>query len=187
MQSKDVRSKKDSNLQIKRKGFALMSEKDYYGPIKKEFERLFKDKVHLEITANKVYSNKLKAAFPAEKEIVFKFLKEAAPDILGFIKPNVLAEFFEASTDFVMIENKDEVLKLDYIYQARKYAELFDAKHAFLVSIEEIPEELKRLSKVVPSLLSLPTSKLVLVQFDAKTNRVADWFKENPFDTDGYL
>lgn len=164
-----------------------MSEKDYYEPVKKEFERLFKSKVHLEITANKVYSNKLKAAFHEEKEIVFKFLKEAAPDILGFIKPNLLGEFFETSRDFVMIEIKNEVLKLDDVYQARKYAELFNAQHAFLVSTEEIPEELKRLSKVVPSLLSLPSTKLVLGQFDEKTSRVVGWFKENPFELGGFL
>jgi hypothetical protein len=164
-----------------------MSEKDYYEPVKKEFERLFKNKVHLEITANKVYSNKLKAAFHEEKEIIFKFLKEAVPDILGFIKPNVLDEFLETNRDFVMIEIKNEVLKLDDIYQAKKYAELFNAEHAFLVSTEEIPEELKRLSKVVHSLLSLPSSNLILVQFDEKINRVVEWFKENPFNTGGLL
>lgn len=162
-----------------------MREKDYYEPVKKEFERLFKGKAHLEITANKRYSNKLKAAFHEEREIIFKFLKEAVPDILGFIKPTMLAEFFETASDFVIIEIKSEILKLDDIYQARKYAELFNAQHAFLVSTEEIPDELKRLSKVVPSLLSLPTSKLILGQFDEKTNRVVDWFKENPFDMSG--
>lgn len=165
----------------------LMSEKDYYEPVKKEFERLFKGKAHLEITASKIYSNKLKAALPEDKEIIFKFLKEAVPDILGFIKPNALEEFLETSRDFIMIEIKDEVLKLDYIYQARKYAELFNAQRAYLVSTKEIPEELKRLSKVVYSLLSLPSSKLILAHFDEKTNRVVDWFKENPFETDGYL
>lgn len=163
-----------------------MSEKDYYEPIKKEFEKLFKGKVYLEITASKQYSNKLKAAFHEDREIIFKFLKEAVPDILGFIMPTALGEFFETEYDFVMIEIKSEVLKLDDVYQARKYAELFNAKHAFLVSTEEIPEELKRLSKVVPSLLSLPSNKLALAHYDENTNRIVSWFRENPFD-DGWL
>lgn len=46
-----------------------MAEKDHYEPIKKEFEKLLSSQgtVHLEITANKVYSNKLKAEIPEDK------------------------------------------------------------------------------------------------------------------------
>ena len=135
---------------------------------------------HLEITANKVYSNKVKAEIPDDREIIFNFLREAPPDILGFVKSGILG--IDLDTDFVVIEVKDEILKIDHIYQARKYAELFNAEHAFLISTKEIPEELKRLSKVVTSLLDLPNSKLVLAQFDARNSKVVDWYEENPFD-----
>lgn len=157
-----------------------MPEKDHYEPIKKEFERLLSSKgtVHLEITANKTYSNKIKAEIPDDREIIFNFLKEAPPDILGFVKSSMLG-----IVNFVAIEVKDEVLKLEHIYQARKYAELFHAELAFLVTTKEIPEELKRLSKVVTSLLSLPTNRLILAQFDPSTSKVVAWHEENPFDS----
>jgi hypothetical protein len=158
-----------------------MAEKDYYVPIKKELEKLLSSKgqIHLEITANKVYSNKLKEQIDADREMVFHFLKEAVPDILGFIKTTILENIY-----FVVIEVKDEVLKLDDVYQARKYAELFNVTYAFLVSTKEIPEELKRLSKIVEPLLSIPEGQLVLAQFDPATNQFIAWHKQNPFDSD---
>ncbi|MGH7800978.1 MAG: hypothetical protein ACREOW_10190 [Thermodesulfobacteriota bacterium] len=155
-----------------------MSEKDYYEAVKKEFEDLFntKGETYLEITANKTFSNKLKKEIPDYRHIIFYFLKEVAPDISGFIKRKY-------GTEFIVIEVKDEVLKLDHIYQSRKYAELFDARFVFLVSTQEIPEEIKRLSRVVYSLLSLPASrKLILVQFNADANQFVEWFEENPFE-----
>lgn len=160
-----------------------MSEKDHYEPIRRKFEELFKTKgdVHLEITANKNFSNKLKAQIPRYRHIIFYFLREVAPDISGFIKRG-------HGPEFIVIEVKDEVLKLDNIYQTRKYAELFDAKFAFLISTQEIPQEIKELSKVVCSLLSVPASykKMILVQFDKNTNQFIDWFEENPFDKETY-
>jgi len=154
-----------------------MKKKNYYEPIKSKFEELFKEKrkTHLEITADRHFSNKLKSQIPSNREIVFHFLKEAAPDITGFVK-----EYY--GPGFIVIEIKDETLKLDHIYQTRKYAELFGARFAFLVSTQEIPEEIKRLSKIVFSLLSLPAyKKLVLVQFDKNANQFVDWFEEKSF------
>jgi len=159
-----------------------VSEKDYYEPIKKGFEELFnaKRETHLEITANKNFSNKLKEQISDYRHIIFYFLKEVAPDLSGFIRRDY-------GTEFIVIEVKDEVLKLDHIYQTRKYAELFDARFAFLVSTQEIPEEIKKLSKIIYSLLSLPAyKKLILVQFDKNTNRFVDWFEENPFENEYY-
>jgi len=83
---------------------------------------------------------------------------------------------------FVVVEVKAEKLKLDDIYQTKKYAELFDAKYALLVTTEEIPEELKRLSKVIFSLLHIGEYRTFsLAQFDEKTNAFAEYFPENPF------
>lgn len=157
-------------------------EKSYYEPIKKEFENLFSSKgeIYLEITANKTFSNKLKKEIPDHKNLIFYFLKQVAPDITGFIKRTY-------GTEFIVIDVKDDVIKIDHIYQVRKYVELFDARFAFLISTQEIPEEIKKLSKIVFSLLSLPAyKKLVLVQFDKDQNKFVDWFEENPFKIDYY-
>ena len=82
----------------------------------------------------------------------------------------------------IVIEVKKDEIKLDNIYQARKYGELLETQFAFLVSPKEIPEEIKKLSSVTIDLLSLPYyKKLVLCQFDEKTNQIVDWYEENPF------
>ena len=57
--------------------------------------------------------------------MVLYFLREAAPDITGFIRA-------QYSVDFLVCEIKNEALKLDDVYQTRKYAELFDAKYCVL-------------------------------------------------------
>lgn len=147
--------------------------------MKAKLEGILKAKFNnfrLEITAEKTFSNTLKAKVSSHRDIIFFFLKEAAPDITGFIKK-------DHSPDFIVVEFKAEKIKLDDIYQARKYAELLDARHAILCSTEEVPEEIKRLSKVVLSLLQLPAYRtLSLARFDEKTDELLDWFPENPFE-----
>lgn len=154
-------------------------ERDYYEPIKTKLEELLGGKFgnfHLEITADKKFTNKLKAEIRPERDIIFHFLKEAAPDITGFIKR-------EYSSDFIVIEIKNEEIKIDNIYQARKYAELFNANYAVLISTKEIPEEIKRLSKVVYSLLSggYGYEKMTLAYFDAERGNFVEWLEKNPF------
>ena len=153
-------------------------ETEYYEPVKAKLEEILKARFssfHLEITAGKRFSDTLKAQVGSHRDIIFAFLKETAPDITGFIKGDY-------SSDFIVVEVKAEKIKLDDIYQTRKYAELFDARYALLVSTHEIPEEIRRLSKVVFSLLQLPAYKtLTFARFDEKSNELTDWFPENPF------
>jgi hypothetical protein len=156
-----------------------VAESEYYQPVKAYLESLLKDKgatFHLEITARRRFSNTLKAHVGQHRDIVFHFLREAAHDIAGFIESDY-------SSEFLVVEVKERQLKLDDIYQARKYAELLDARYGLLVSPVEIPEEIKRLSKVVYSLLSLPAYKtLTLVRFDPNSNAIVEWFPRSPFE-----
>jgi len=162
-----------------------MEEKHYYSIIMQRFEELFESKgckVYLEVTAEG-FSNKLKEQIPDHKHIIFSFLgtKGARPDITGFIEDKYLK-------DFIVVEVKDEKIKLDHIYQLRKYTDLFNAKFAFLVSTEEIPAEIKALTKVILPLLwrDYPLPKLTLVHFDKNTNEFVQWFEENPFEKETY-
>jgi len=154
------------------------NESEYYEPVKTKVEEILKEtrsSYHLEITARKTFSSKLKGKISDYREIVFSFLKDVRPDITGFIEEDFL-------TKFIIIEIKNETVKLDHIYQVRKYAELLDAQYALLVSTEEIPEEIKRLSRVVHRLLSLPAYKTIaLVKFNEETGELDEWFPENPF------
>ena len=153
-------------------------EKDYYPRLKSLFDELLKPRFaefHVEITASKTFSSKLKSEIPDNRNLIFRFLRDARPDITGFIKEQYSKVFF-------IVEFKKGTLRLDDVYQARKYAELFDAKYAFLVTTEEIPEEMMRLSKIVFALFSLPAyGKLTLVRFDDQQEQFVDWFGNNPF------
>lgn len=156
-----------------------MKERDYYKTLLNELNDLLQPgftNFHLEITADKRFSNALKREIGQGREIIFSFLKEAAPDITGFIKK-------EYSTDFVVVEVKKGPIKLENIYQTRRYAELFDARYALLISNGEIPEEIKRLSRIVYSLLALPAYKtLTIVHYHEQTAQFAEWFPRNPFE-----
>ncbi len=64
-----------------------MAERDYYEPIKSCLQALLKgagSDFHLEITAARRFSNALKGEVGQSRDIVFHFLREAAPDITGF-------------------------------------------------------------------------------------------------------
>lgn len=153
-------------------------EREAYPHIKNWLEEQLKTRFtdfHLEITADRKFSNTLKQQIDRNRDLIFNFLKEAAPDITGFVKGDY-------SREFIVVEIKNKPIKLDDIYQTRKYAELFDARYALLVSTEEIPEEIIRLSKVVfPYLLSLPAYKqLTLVHFGDNAKNIV-WFPDNPF------
>ncbi|MCX6685071.1 MAG: hypothetical protein NTV10_00220 [Methanoregula sp.] len=158
----------------------LKNENAYYPIIKTKIEDILKNKFdnwYLEITAKRKFSNKLKREIsPQGRDIIFHFLREAAPDITGFIKK-------EYSSDFLIAEIKTDEIKLDYIYQTRKYAELFGAKYSLLISTEEIPEEIKRLSRPVHTLLSggIGYEKITLVYFDPIKEEFSEWFEKNPF------
>jgi hypothetical protein len=152
-------------------------ERRLYEPIKSSLSGALKQKFpefYLEITADKAFSNALKSQVASHRDIIFLFLKDAAPDITGFVKE-------QYSVSFVVVEIKSDKLKLDDIYQTKKYAELFEAKYAFLITTEEIPEEIKRLSKVVFPLLYLGDYKTFsLVHFDEQSGTLKEYFPENP-------
>lgn len=169
-------------MNISKKKGKVGRERDYYETIKTKLDELIRSRfsnVYLEITAEKKFTNKLKAEISphGHRDIIFHFLKGAAPDITGFIKGEYLS-------DFIVIEIKNEEIKIDDIYQTRKYAELFNAKYALLISTKEVPEEIKRLSKVVYSLLSSGYSyeRIILIEFDAKKGNFVEWFEKNPFE-----
>jgi len=155
-------------------------EEIYYPLIKDKLSELFNKKgaiINLEITANGIFSNNLKSKIPSNHEIIFLFLKKAAPDITGYVEKVALP-------GFIVVEIKKDKIELDDIYQLAKYADLFDAKFAFLISLKIIPEEIKRLLKSLSLLSKLKGSiykAFTLAQFDTHSNEFTDWFEENPF------
>lgn len=162
-------------------------EREFHEIIKRSMEKLIKKKTtnfHLEITAEKKFSNKLKGEISPGREIIFSFLKKAPPDITGFIKRDPLSHF-------IAIEVKNREIRIDDIYQIKKYKDLFNAKFAFLISTKPIPEEIKRILRIIPPLCPSLLETLVLVRFDESKlmeehiqgppNPFTDWYPEDPF------
>jgi len=82
-----------------------------------------------------------------------------------------------------VVEIKNRKIKIDDIYQIRKYAELFNTKYSLLITTKEIPEEVKRLSKTGHTFFSgsYGYEKIVLSYFDIKKEMFIDWFEEANF------
>jgi hypothetical protein len=154
-------------------------ERAYYEFVRAWLETLLKPKtstLHLEVTADRRFSNTLQAQIDQHREIIFSFLKDARPDITGFFKSKP-----DSIREFLVVEVKLTPIKLDDIYQIRKYAELFDASYALLVSPHEVPERIVRLARVVFPLLSLPGYKRVTLARLREDDANVDWLPEAPF------
>ena len=170
-----------------------MKEEQLYEVIKEKLEEIirkeFGNNFHLEVTAEGKFSNELKSAIPTGREIIFSFLRKARPDITGFVEEDSYFVVTKIkSISFIVVEIKDRLIELDDIYQIKKYAELFGAKYALLISTNEIPEEIKRLGEAIclyrsPCLPGIYEYKRVaLVHFDTDKNEFIEWYEKNPFE-----
>ena len=152
-------------------------EKMYYEPIKTYLIKKFNEKVgncYLENTHAK-FSQKIKREIPEYREIIFSFLKKEKPDLTGYVKK-------DHSTDFITVEIKNDPITLEDIYQAKRYADLFQAKYGFLIFIDEIETEIKRLHKRTYILrTTVGYNKIVLGQWDQLKHEIIDWYEESPF------
>lgn len=160
----------------------MSKESDYYKPIQITFDNLFGEKgsLYSEITANGQPSNRIKEKINDSRNIIFSFLRDARPDITGF-------SIGEHSNKFFVIEIKNEEIKLDHIYQTRKYIDLFDAYFGFLVTTKEIPIEIKKITDIDYGILDIGQYRqFSICQYDEEHKTIVDWHKENPFEKDYY-
>ncbi len=119
-----------------------MAERDWYDPVEAKLAQqlsVVADNFYLETGAEKGFSERVKAAIPAGREIVFSFLRRR-PDILGYVDR-------EYSKDLITVEVKEKSLTVEDIYQAKMYKEVFGARYGFLITATAIPEALKRLCR----------------------------------------
>lgn len=160
----------------------MAKESDYYKPVEIVFDGLFRKKgsLYSEITATGQPSNRIKEKIHDNRNIIFSFLKEARPDITGFSVGKYSEKFF-------VIEVKNEEIKLEHLYQIRKYIDLFDAYFGFLVSTKEIPAEIKKITNIQYSIMNIGQYRCFsLCQYDEEHKTIIDWHKENPFEKDYY-
>ncbi len=138
----------------------------------------------LEIAAITGASDKISQRISPGQEILFSFLPENKPDILGTLQ----------DSRWISAEIKEGPLGLDHIYQAKRYKELFGARCAFLITAERIPARLRRLCIALPQILHASNdaySFFVLAEFkrdpsEPSNGAFVDWFPADPFANSVY-
>ena len=151
----------------------ITCEHDLYEPVKNAIEtELFElgfDSTYIEITANGQFSDAFKNFHIIEQ--VKMMLNNLMPDISGYI-----------DNELLVIEIKDEALTFETIYQAKCYAELVNAKYAFLISNEDFSAKNKAIISRRNDLLRFNHDREILVGiFDIMTNTIKDWYPRRPW------
>jgi hypothetical protein len=158
----------------------VSDETKYYPIVRDWLQELLRHQFswcHLEVTAKGKFSREVKEHIPQGREIVFHFLKQAAPDLTGFVTR-------ERGRGFVVVEVKTTTIRLKDVSQVRGYAELFGAGWGLLLSTKEIPEEFRRLHNVAPYIFSTLTGRGTITLgwlHDQDGKWAAHWFPADPF------
>lgn len=158
----------------------MSDERRYYPIVRDWLEDLLKQRFgfcHLEITANKNFSNDIKAHILQGREIIFHFLRQTAPDITGFVDRS-------RGSGFVVADVKTRTITLEDVYQVKRYAELFSASWGLLLSTKEIPEEFKRLHSIAAVTFSTLTGhgQITLGWLRGQDREwIPEWFPGDPF------
>jgi hypothetical protein len=110
-------------------------EEKLYAPVMKALEKKFSllGECYFEDTSEG-FSEKMKGELEDEPLFLFK-TRGMRPDLTGFL--------IDETFNIIVVEVKDE-LKLDDIYQTKKYAETLNASYALLVSPKELTQEIRR-------------------------------------------
>src|SRR6266498_1842908 len=79
-------------------------ERELYPTVKAWLEELLEErfqKVYLEITASRTFRDTIKGQIDRNRDLIFSFLGETAPDLTGFLKKDT-----SASREFIVVEVK---------------------------------------------------------------------------------
>ena len=139
-------------------------EESLYESIMTVLKRVFSclGECHLEITAKKSFSNKLKKAFD-DVALYMITVERFFPDITGFVKTKY-------STDIITVEVKPKKPMIKHIFQTKDYAQIFDAKYAIIVAPKAISEERRRFILKRREIISrYPQEPIILARFDKIT------------------
>jgi hypothetical protein len=141
-----------------------LHERDFYKRSLEGLRSYLKGKeVVLEVTA---FGGRLPAKMErALDSPVFFFLRTErhSPDIMGYVVEDESSLGFgilaEEERNLVVAEVKDEPATVENFYQAKRYGEVFDAKYAFLISTNPLPEEIRRFISERPAVTRYHYSK----------------------------
>lgn len=145
---------------------------DLYVPIKEFLDNHFSElgkKHYFEITA-KTISNKIKNEFDLNRLLLLK-TERTLPDIMGFVEKDGFNELF-------VFEVKDEKPTIKAIYQLKKYAEVLNAKHAYLICTKEISAELRKFleNELIIQSYNTGYNGISIIHFDEEKKEIVPKF-----------
>jgi len=113
-----------------------MKESELYKPVQDILIKKFKSmggKVHIEITSDGTFSRKLKEVLDIETINILR-VERLRPDLTGYYEEKDRKEI-------IIVEVKAKEITLMDIYQAKTYADIFNAHYCILVSSERLGRE----------------------------------------------
>lgn len=147
-------------------------EEQFYEPIKsalqKELEEFvgFEGNVYLEITAKGSFSDELKEVFDKPLLAILR-VEKFPPDITGFIQKKD-----SSRKELITVEIKPDRIKINHIYKAKMYADVFDARYGLIVSPKRLQEEIRRFVKEDRyTMLNRYNGNFIIAQFDKANNK----------------
>jgi hypothetical protein len=122
------------------------SESQFYEPTKAALGHVFgKKRYSLEITADRQLSGDVKQVL-TDYNLFANVVERFIPDLTGYIEEDKTESLSVVKIkSLVVVEVKPSPPRLKDIFQTKEYAEIFGAKHAFLISPQPLPEEIKRI------------------------------------------
>lgn len=163
----------------------IYAENHLYEPIKDYLYKKFSQfgDCELEITSKRITEKAKK--WLDDPALFFIRVEKQRPDIIGHFKPDSSKKApygFYKGLIVTEVKNKGPTIK--DIFQTKLYAEVFDARFAYLISSKEIKEEVRRFLSKRYLLLSFGSHRKVYIgKFDIEKEIVneTDWYPENPF------
>jgi len=142
-----------------------MDEEALYQPIKDALNKVFSafGECYLEISKTGISEE-----FKKELDnfaIFYIRIDRQYPDIAGFLQT-------ENAKEFITVEVKKRVSKMEDIFQAKRYAEVFNATYGFLIC-QSIDEEVKRFLKERPLICSRSRgNQIIIAQFEESSKNI---------------
>ncbi len=131
---------------------------------------------HFEITSNRQPSDTMKNVLELPEILYLGKFEKVFPDIMGYYSTGIEQRPSDAlptiMTGIVVVEVKPRRIKVSDVYQIKKYAEIFHARDALLVSTEEMIIEVKKYIQNREDLLlfSSGTRMIRIGRFNLQTN-----------------
>ena len=90
------------------------------------------------------------------------------PDITGFIQKKD-----SSRKELITVEIKADKIKINHIYRAKMYADVFDARYGLIISPKRLQEEIRRFVKEERyAMLQRYNGSFIIAQFDQTRNEL---------------